>query len=71
MKTPAELLTDEFIERMLEDIPRMLPAATSHTGAEQFSRRADYRRLMRERIIERLQEHQRLPPVSLRHLFED
>ena len=50
----AELITDEFIERMLEDIPRMLPNITAHTEAEQFSHRADYRRLMRLRILEQL-----------------
>lgn len=51
---PAELITDAFIERMLEDIPRMLPLITNHTEAESFSHRADYRRLMREKILEQL-----------------
>jgi len=57
MKTPGELLTDEFFERVLEDIPRMLPPPVqAHRGdaSAAFSHRAAYRRLLRERILEQL-----------------
>ena len=49
-----ESVTDEFIERMLEEIPRRLPNATSGSEGETFSRRCAYRRMMREMILERL-----------------
>lgn len=53
-RTPAELITDEFLESMLVEIPRRLPALTNRTEAEKHSHRADYRRTMREMILNRL-----------------
>lgn len=59
LKTPADLLIDEFFERVLEDIPRMLPAVSIYAvapAAARFSYDTDYRRLLRDRILARLAE---------------
>lgn len=56
MQKASELLTDEFIERMLEDIPRALPAydQAMMQGAARHSHRDSYRRMMRQMLLERL-----------------
>jgi hypothetical protein len=61
MKTPADLLTDEFFEYLLTEIPRRLPAPSEHPGtrvANRFSHRAAYRQLMRELILAKLADPQ-------------
>lgn len=57
-KTDADLLTDEFFEHLLTEIPRMLPPLVETIpgdAAASFSHRAAYRRLMRELILKQLE----------------
>lgn len=53
MKTPEELITDEFVERLLTEIPCIIQQPKNGFPNE-HSHRASYRREMRRLILERL-----------------
>jgi len=48
-KSPDALLTDEFLERILEDVPRAIPS-----NIDRFTYDLWFRRLLREKLLERL-----------------
>lgn len=50
-KSPAELITEEFLERTFVDINRQLPS-----NMDEFTRNSNKRRLLRAAILVRLAE---------------
>lgn len=50
-KTPAELITEEFLDHMFQDVSRSLP-----DGMDGFTRRSSKIRLIRERLLAKLAE---------------